>query len=385
MVGIRLIFVMAIVGGLIAYLADKLGSKIGKKKMSVFGLRPKHTALLLTVLSGIVISVLSVVTVSISSESARTALFGMEQLRDDLKHLNQEKENANKALEEAKKNVIAQNEIIELLDKDIKNSLKAKAEAETKLYAIESKYTSARMEVKSLVEAKDELFKEIKELESTTDQLRKGITRIREGEVFFRAGELVHTAVLRSGMSDEENRGQILWMLQGANESALQRLGELKPSHPVQIVWVAPEILDEALKILNKSKHDYVCRVRTIANVIVGELVVCELEMFPNKLVYKDGEEVYSANYDAKEIRVSADALVMEFLGNVNHVAVNKGVLPDPLTGKVGKIDAETMVIACNAVKKASGKFVIRALAKHDVTAAGPVEIVLKVKQIVEE
>ena len=38
---------MAIVGGLIAYLADKMGSKIGKKRMSVFGLRPKHTSILL--------------------------------------------------------------------------------------------------------------------------------------------------------------------------------------------------------------------------------------------------------------------------------------------------------------------------------------------------
>ena len=36
MVGIRLIIIMAIVGGLIAYLADKMGSKIGKKRMSVF-------------------------------------------------------------------------------------------------------------------------------------------------------------------------------------------------------------------------------------------------------------------------------------------------------------------------------------------------------------
>lgn len=32
MVGIRLIIIMAIVGGLIAYLADKMGSKIGKKE-----------------------------------------------------------------------------------------------------------------------------------------------------------------------------------------------------------------------------------------------------------------------------------------------------------------------------------------------------------------
>lgn len=39
MLGIVLILVLALMGGLIAYLGDKLGSKIGKKRLSLFGLR----------------------------------------------------------------------------------------------------------------------------------------------------------------------------------------------------------------------------------------------------------------------------------------------------------------------------------------------------------
>ena len=102
MVGIRLIIIMAIVGGFIAYLADKMGSKIGKKKMSIFGLRPKHTSILLTVASGTVIAVLTIGVMAISSESARTALFGMDKLQKELRMLNAEKVNAGIALEEAK-------------------------------------------------------------------------------------------------------------------------------------------------------------------------------------------------------------------------------------------------------------------------------------------
>ena len=81
MFGIRLMFLLAVMGGLIAYIADKLGSKIGKKKLSVFGLRPHDTSVLLTVLSGVLISLFSVGILAISSESARTALFGMENYR----------------------------------------------------------------------------------------------------------------------------------------------------------------------------------------------------------------------------------------------------------------------------------------------------------------
>lgn len=38
MFGLRLILILAVVGGLIAFIGDKLGSKIGKKKLSVFWL-----------------------------------------------------------------------------------------------------------------------------------------------------------------------------------------------------------------------------------------------------------------------------------------------------------------------------------------------------------
>ena len=44
-------------GGITAYMGDRLGSYIGKKRHSTFGLRPRHTAMLWTVVSGGVIAV----------------------------------------------------------------------------------------------------------------------------------------------------------------------------------------------------------------------------------------------------------------------------------------------------------------------------------------
>ena len=62
MFGLRLILILAVVGGLIAFIGDKLGSKIGKKKLSVFGLRPYHTSVLMTVITGILIASITLVT-----------------------------------------------------------------------------------------------------------------------------------------------------------------------------------------------------------------------------------------------------------------------------------------------------------------------------------
>ncbi len=50
-------FILFVMGGATAYMGDRLGSYIGKKRHSTFGLRPRHTAMLWTVVSGGVIAV----------------------------------------------------------------------------------------------------------------------------------------------------------------------------------------------------------------------------------------------------------------------------------------------------------------------------------------
>lgn len=225
MVGIRLIIIMAIVGGLIAYLADKMGSKIGKKRMSVFGLRPKHTSILLTVLGGTIIAVLTISVMAIASQSARTALFGMEKIQQELKLLNQEKADTTAALEQAKGKVNEQNKKISELDAKIQEAVAENDAMEIKLAQVNDMYSQAQSEVNSLTQSKLQLTNEIGELEKTTEALRKGIINMREGQVYYRAGEVVFAGIMRGGLKHEENMIQMNWLLQNANEAALQRLG----------------------------------------------------------------------------------------------------------------------------------------------------------------
>ncbi|MDU4576703.1 MAG: DUF3084 domain-containing protein, partial [Negativicoccus succinicivorans] len=83
-IGILIFCVLAVMGGLIAFLGDKIGSKVGKKRISLFGMRPKHTSILVTVLTGIMIAAMTIGVLSALSENVRTALFGMEQLQGEL-------------------------------------------------------------------------------------------------------------------------------------------------------------------------------------------------------------------------------------------------------------------------------------------------------------
>ena len=73
-------FVLFVMGGVTAYLGDRLGSYIGKKRRSSFGLRPRHTAMLWTVLSGGAIAVVTLLLLLLLDNTVKTALLQGPQL-----------------------------------------------------------------------------------------------------------------------------------------------------------------------------------------------------------------------------------------------------------------------------------------------------------------
>ena len=82
--------VVAVVAGAIAYLGNDLGRQIGRKKMSVFGLRPRHTSNFITVVTGSLIAVTTLTLILLSSETARRMLAGIDKLKGELNRLQTE-------------------------------------------------------------------------------------------------------------------------------------------------------------------------------------------------------------------------------------------------------------------------------------------------------
>ena len=75
-----LAFILFVMGGVTAYMGDRLGSYIGKKRHSTFGLRPRHTAMLWTVVSGGVIAVGTLLLFVALNDTFKTALIRGPQL-----------------------------------------------------------------------------------------------------------------------------------------------------------------------------------------------------------------------------------------------------------------------------------------------------------------
>ena len=71
-------FLIMIAGGSIAYFGDRLGYAMGKKRVSLFGLRPRHTATVLTVTAGVIIGGLALAFLVGVNRAFREALFSGE-------------------------------------------------------------------------------------------------------------------------------------------------------------------------------------------------------------------------------------------------------------------------------------------------------------------
>ena len=80
--------------------------------------------------------------------------------------------------------------------------------------------------------------------------------------------------------------------------------------------------------------------------------------------------------------KVTPDQAFMLFLQEINQISVKAGVMPDPMTGKVGNMNAVTMVDTVTKMQRMGGKIRLTAFADGNITTAGPVELRLKLEKV---
>ncbi|WP_308664190.1 DUF3084 domain-containing protein [uncultured Acidaminococcus sp.] len=400
MTGITLILVLALMGGLIAYLGDKLGSKIGKKRLRLFGLRPHDTSVVMTIVSGMLVAALTITVLTIASKEVRTALFGMKQMRAEIASLTATRDKANEELS-------AQSAKIEELDQKISEATqaaeqarqqKAAAEAQMKdaqaqmqqaqadLGQLQARYAEAstrlqeaQEQVRQAEAARDQLQQDVKSLEDTAKKLREGIVAVREGHVVFRSGEILYSGVLKSGQNEENTQKQLQEFLNQANIQVAGRIG-VDPSTPV--IWLSREAVENAASNLEKAKGDMYVRVCAAGNILSGEVVVSRLEMVGDKVVYPEDTLILTQSITVDPNSNESDLALMAFLKAVNRAAQADGVIPNPITGDVGAITSTELSNASEKIRSLGGKVVITAKARRDITVAGPVLLDLEIRPV---
>ncbi len=108
-------------GGFIALVADNLGRRLGKKRRSLFGLRPRHTAALITAGAGILIPFITVGIVTYASEDIRKWLFEGRQAIHEAADLQLQVDNLKSVKTSLDKDIQARSRQVKDLDKRLKS------------------------------------------------------------------------------------------------------------------------------------------------------------------------------------------------------------------------------------------------------------------------
>jgi len=78
---------LVLVSGFIAYFGDILGRRMGKRRLTLFGLRPRHTAIVTTTITGMLIAVLTMALMIAVSENLRQVLVRGERMARETRRL----------------------------------------------------------------------------------------------------------------------------------------------------------------------------------------------------------------------------------------------------------------------------------------------------------
>jgi len=374
MYSLVLVFTVIIISGLIAFVGDWVGLKIGKKRVTIFGLRPHFTAIFITIISGILIAIITVTILTISSNDVRTALFGMEELKEKLSYLSREVELRNMQLSSTKE--------------DLK-------EKTTQLQEMEEKYQKLSEDIKNktnqleelstirerLIEEKDKLDKEVEELNATIKALYSGIAWVREGEVIFGSEEQIALTIIQGQRPIEEIKKELFRFLNEASIKVLA-MGAKKDERTNQVFIISQEEFEDITQKIYDSDKEMIVRLLSSINVVEGEPIVTHFKILENKLLFKIDEEIISEEIESSEVYSEVEKKLLSLLRKVNIIAVKEGIIPDPKTSFIGTVSAINLFDTVKTIIEAGTTMKVTVISIYDTWSTGPLRVRMDAKPI---
>ncbi len=325
MSGWILILALLVLGGVLSTLGDRLGSRVGKARLSLFNLRPRRTAVLITVLTGSLISAMSLGLMLLVSERLRTGLFELDQLEERLSGTRNQLEASRQRLSTSQAEVAraqagqrkVQQELAQAerrsaaLRKELAPLQAQRARLERDKLALEKQNVSLegqRARLSEVVRGRDaEIQRTEAELATVRERIAAGAQELRELEnnlIALRRGDVVITTgqPLASAKVKLENPSQarevINALLQQANLNAFRRV---LPGEAVdrQILLVPSNDINRLEGLLERP-GTWVVSILSAANVLRGERQVLAFpDLRPNRRVVAAGEVMARTTIEA--------------------------------------------------------------------------------------
>ena len=313
MSGWILILALLILGGVLSTLGDRLGSKVGKARLSLFRLRPKKTAVVITVLTGSLISAISLGLMLLVSDRLRTGLFELDQIEQRLRDSRDALSSSRKDLAQSRSALrSAENERSEA-----QRQLKVVAEQASRLQKELAPLMEQRKQLESErdrlsrdIAAKDsdlqrnrtelaKLNSKIKSSSQELERLERNLIALRQGDVVISSGQILEVAKVRIEKPSQA-RDVIHALLQRTNLNVYQRV--LPGETPNRQILLVPRSDISKLETTLSKRGEWVVSLISAANVLKGERqVVAFPDVRPNKRVVRSGEQLATTVLEADE------------------------------------------------------------------------------------
>ena len=310
MTGWLLILALLALGGVLSTLGDRLGSRVGKARLSLFRMRPRRTAVVITVLTGSLISAVSLGLMLLVSERLRTGLFELDRLEERLA-------NGRRQLAASQRQLVTS-------QAELSRAERGQRDAQQRFEQAQARASQLRRELAPLLAQRNQLEAErsrlsrevqgrdaeIRRTEAELAQVRRRIAAgaqelkdleanliaLRRGDVVITSGQTLASAKVTLERP-EQAKAVITALLQQANLKAFRRV---LPGQPVdrQILLVPKSDITKLEGLLAKP-GSWVVSILSAANVLRGEQQVLAFpDLRPNRPVVKAGDVLASTTIE---------------------------------------------------------------------------------------
>ena len=82
--GIATVIIIAIIAGIIAYIGDRVGHQVGRKRLTIFNIRPRYTSTIIAVATGMIIALFITLIAIFASNQVQTAFFRLNEINAEI-------------------------------------------------------------------------------------------------------------------------------------------------------------------------------------------------------------------------------------------------------------------------------------------------------------
>ncbi|MCL6589673.1 MAG: DUF3084 domain-containing protein [Firmicutes bacterium] len=391
MFGLLIILGVILFGGFFALLGDRVGMKVGKKRLSLFGLRPRYTSMIITVFTGFLIAGLTLLVLTFMSEYVRTALFELtniknkvasltKKLRDNETQYDQLQQKLRAVVKDRNQVEAQLREIQARYDQGVANLKNKKKEldlAQQRLINLTKIKEDLEMQNANLTQQEIRLTQQIQNLEGWLRSLEDRNKAIVNQPMLFYVGEILAAQVVEPGVnSDKAYEAIVEPLINQANETAMKRGARIPGKNfalrgqPKQIA----DICEELGSIQTKA----VLRVVVYQNSVAGEPVIVNLELYPDTVIFKADEEIVKIEVPGSAPESELRDKLIGLLLLANNKAIEKGIITDGHNLRDIIPISEIIHIISMIKEQKTGLFKVSLVAAQDIHRVDPFHVKYK-------